>query len=182
MYGLVNRAIEELVIATAGKETWNRVKQQAGVTEATFISMHPYPDEMTYSLVGAASEILEVDAAELLRGFGKHWILFTANEGYGSLLDMAGDTLRDFLMNLDALHARLGMSMPDLQPPSFRVRDGEDGQLTLLYYSERDGLAPMVVGLLEGLGERFSVDLKIEHQAFADRDEFHLDVGDADGA
>ena len=42
----------------------------------------------------------------------------------------------------------------------------------------RQDPAPMVVGLLEGLGERFSVDIKIEHEAFVDRDEFRLDVGE----
>jgi hypothetical protein len=50
-----------------------------------------------------------------------------------------------------------------LRPPSFTVRDETPTSLTLHYYSERAGLAPLVVGLLRGLGARFNVLLSIEH-------------------
>ena len=99
MYGLVNRAIEELVIAEAGRSIWETIKRKAGVTVPSFVSMKPYPDAMTYDLVAAASEVMEVPADELLCAFGKHWILFTAAQGYGPALEMAGSDLREFVGN-----------------------------------------------------------------------------------
>jgi len=177
MYGLVNQAIEELVVETAGRVTWERIRGLAGCQEPSFVSMHSYPDELTYALVAKASEVLGVEVETLMHDFGRHWILFTAKEGYGSLLDMAGTSVPEFLRNLDALHARLGMSMPELRPPSFAVEeDDEAGYLILRYYSERKGLEPMVTGLLEGLGLRFGVDVKVESEARSDHEEFRLQV------
>jgi hypothetical protein len=37
------------------------------------------------------------------------------------------------------------------------------GQLRLEYWSERDGLASMVVGLVEGLGDVFGLDVHVKH-------------------
>ncbi|MEO0413841.1 MAG: heme NO-binding domain-containing protein, partial [Verrucomicrobiota bacterium] len=61
----------------------------------------------------------------------------------------------EFLENLNALHDRLRMAVPHLNPPEFRVRSTGDQALNLQYFSDRPGLTPMVLGLLEGLGERF---------------------------
>ena len=69
-----------------------------------------------------------------------------------------------FLENLDQMHARVMLSFPDLKPPSFRVTDRTDDRLTLHYYSSRPGLAPLVVGLLKGLADRFHTDIEIEHR------------------
>ncbi|MDX2366885.1 MAG: heme NO-binding domain-containing protein [Colwellia sp.] len=164
MYGLVNRAIEDMAIQAGGYEIWEAIKLKAGVDVATFISMQTYPDEVTYKLVDSASQILGVPANELLRQFGKHWILFTAKEGYGDLLKTSGTNIREFLGNLDTMHSRIASTMTDLKPPSFECIDINDKKLQVLYYSDRQGLAPMVVGLLEGLGEMFNVDVKVTHQ------------------
>ncbi|MEM7411596.1 MAG: heme NO-binding domain-containing protein [Myxococcota bacterium] len=173
MYGLVNRAIEELVLEQAGPAAWNQIRKRAQLQIPGFVSMQAYPDAITYALVGAASQVLDIAPSELLRAFGRHWILFTGREGYGSLLEAAGQDLREFLLNLDALHARLGLSMPELVPPSFSVEEA-DGALRVEYRSTRVGLAPMVVGLLEGLGELFDEPVSVEH--VQTRDEERHDV------
>ena len=56
MYGLVNKAIEGLVRQQFGDDAWARIKERAGWTGAQFVSMDTYDDELTYKLVGAASE------------------------------------------------------------------------------------------------------------------------------
>ena len=75
MYGMVNSAIMDLIVATHGEETWQRVKFKAGVEEEIFISNDAYPDELTYKLVGAASEVLEQPANVILIQFGRWWVL-----------------------------------------------------------------------------------------------------------
>jgi hypothetical protein len=96
-----------------------------------------------------------------LLSFGRHWVLFTAESAYGDLLEQAGDTFEGVIMNLDGLHRMLGQSMPDLRPPSFDVRDVEDGWI-VEYHSERSGLDAMVIGLLEGLLEMFEQKGRVE--------------------
>src|SRR5215218_5594687 len=114
MYGLVNKAVVDLVVNKFGEDTWVKIKNKAGVDHDLFVSMDAYPDDITYRLVGAASEVLGIPPAAVLEAFGEWWVLYTAQEGYGPMLDASGKTLREFLENLDALHARVALTMPAL--------------------------------------------------------------------
>jgi hypothetical protein len=179
MYGLVNKAVEDLVRTNFGEETWLKIKAESQVTQETFIGMQSYPDGVTYDLVGAACKVLGASAEQILEAFGEYWVLYTAKEGYGDMLNMAGHTLPEFLRNLDALHVRVGNLMPELRPPSFECEDIADNALHLHYFSDRDGLAPMVVGLVKGLGKRFNTPctvVQIAHKANgADHDVFSVE-------
>jgi hypothetical protein len=174
MYGLVNKAVVDLVCSKFGEETWNKIKTKAEVDIDVFVSMDGYPDDITYRLVGAASEVLGITPAQVLEAFGEYWVLYTAQEGYGPLLSASGDTLRDFLMNLDALHARVALTMPALKPPRFRLLDVDPSTLKLEYHSTREGLAPMVVGLLRGLGIRFNQAIEVSYVRAGDHDDFTI--------
>ena len=48
-------------------------------------------------------------------------------------------------------------------PPSFKVKNESAKRIELLYFSDRPGLQPMVVGILRGLGRRFDLDVKIRN-------------------
>lgn len=183
MYGLVNRAVEDLVSERFGLQAWQRIKQRAGLDIELFISMDAYPDDVTYRLVAAASEELGLSAEQLLEAFGEYWILYTAEQGYGELLRMGGDTLLEFLQNLHDLHTHVALGFPQLQPPSFWLTDAGEGSVRLHYQSQRAGLAPMVVGLLKGLGRRFDTPVSVEHacrrEDGAAHDEFLVHLGGA---
>lgn len=163
MYGLVNRAIEQLVVSSKGDAAWQRVCARAGVGAEGFVAMCPYDDSMTYALVQAVSEELDLPAAQVLEAFGEYWILFTADEGYGELMASAGADMRSFLANLDDMHGRVEAVFPQMKLPRFRVEPLDDGALRVHYGSERDGLAPMVTGLLRGLARRFGEQRTVRH-------------------
>lgn len=160
MYGLVNKAVKGFAIEVGGEQAWTEISTKAK-SESEFLAMHPYPDELTFALVEAAAEYFELSPEEVLRGFGRHWILFTAEAGYGEMLDLYGNDLEEFILNLDDMHTRLRISMPNLNMPSFSCQRSDDGDLVVDYYSERQGLEAMVVGLLEGLGERFNQPVSV---------------------
>jgi hypothetical protein len=155
MYGMVNQAIEDMVCKVHGHETWELIKIKAGVDVDVFISNEGYPDDYTYRLVAAASEISQTPAETILEAFGEHWILCTALDGYGDLMHAGGRNLKDFLTNLPNFHTRVVMIYPKLQPPHFKVSDVSENQLLLHYHTHRDGLSHFVVGLLRGLGKMF---------------------------
>lgn len=161
MYGLVNKAIEQMVCTHFDQATWETIRARSGGNSDPFLGMHQYPDSVTYQLVDAASETLGFDHATILREFGRYWMLYTSTEGYGELIRLTGGSFREFLQNLDTLHARVGLSYPELRPPSFRCVESDDGGLLLHYYSDRAGLAPMVLGLLDGLAERFDTRIAV---------------------
>lgn len=161
MYGLVNKAIQEMVCDHFGEDAWQAIKALATTETENFISLESYPDDVTHRLVKAASQVLGISAAEIMENFGKYWVQFTGQEGYGEMMKLAGDDLPEFLGNLDDLHSRLGVIFPKMQPPSFQCTDQKQNTLNLHYYSHRQGMAPMVSGLVEGLGERFDTDVEI---------------------
>ena len=178
MYGLVNRGIEELVCTHFSEETWEAIKAHARINHEAFISMESYPDSVTYDLVAAASEQLGLPAEVVLETFGEYWTLYTAQEGYGELLKMSGNTLTEFLLNLDNMHARVSLLYPELRPPSFQCTAMHEGGMLLHYRSHREGMAHLVIGLLHGLSKMFDTPLQIEHvqkrQAGSEHDIFQL--------
>lgn len=181
MYGLVNRSIEELVTARFGAPTWEQIRDAAGVTDEVFLSNETYPDSMTYQLVGAASRILGMPADQILEAFGEHWVLHTAQESYGAMLDLGGRNLKDFLLYLPHLHSRVQLHFPRLSPPVFWVTDVTDGAATVHHRTTREGLAPFVVGLLKGLGRRFSTQVAVSQVGWrihtGDTDSFRVEWG-----
>jgi hypothetical protein len=161
MYGLVNQAVQDFVTQRFGIDTWHRVRDKASVKDPEFLPLEQYPDEITFAMVGATCEATGRDAATLVEEIGVFWVAFTGQRGYGALLDQLGSTFPEALGSLDAMHVRVALMMPNLKPPSFRVRDVGDRRLTLDYISHRQGLAPMVVGLVKGLAQKYGLEPKV---------------------
>ncbi|MBD2301157.1 heme NO-binding domain-containing protein [Nostoc sp. FACHB-190] len=174
MYGLVNKAIQDMICECHGEDIWETIKYTAGLEDIDFfIGMDGYSDDVTYSLVEAACEVLSMPAQEILIAFGEYWVNYTAKEGYGELLDSAGSSLPQFIENLDNLHARVGLSFSQLSPPSFECEHTSEQSMNLHYQSTRQGLAPMVIGLLHGLGKRFHTDIDITQISFREQGDAH---------
>ena len=162
MYGMVNAAVRGLVLESFGEEAWRLIHTKADAPES-FVPMEAYDDAVTYGLVGAAVEVLELPAEKILHSFGEYWVLKVANVHYASLMSTEGTSLVDFVTDLDNMHQRIRTTFPNFQPPSFRVKVLDDEQFQLDYYSEREGLLPFVVGLMAGLAQHFDVSINIEH-------------------
>lgn len=173
MYGLVNKAIEQLVVTQFGKEKWEEIKKLAEIDVESFVCMHSYPDEVTYGLVSAASEVLGLSPDKILEAFGEYWTVYTAREGYGEMLELSGDNFVEFVRNLDNLHVRVGLSFPKLSPPSFHCTDVTEESLRLHYRSKRAGLAPMVIGLIKGLGKLFDTEVSVSLDKARSNDHDH---------
>ncbi len=173
MYGMINRAIEDLVVATDGRETWDEILDKADINVGEFNDCESYDDALTFKLVAAASEVTGQSSDSILHAFGRHWILYTGREGWGAVFDSAGNNFIDFIRGLDAMHSRVQLAMPHLKMPSFSVIPTEiDGQFTIGYRSDREGFSPMVVGLLTGLAEQFNERWDIEQTGWRSENGF----------
>jgi hypothetical protein len=167
MYGLINSALRMMMCEQYGQEIWDDIMAHAQLSEEHFFVMKFYPDDITHNIVQAATTILDISATDLLRKFGHYWVGYTKTAGYQEIMDMCGDNLVDFLGNLDDLHTRLGVQFPSFRPPSFDCDQVGHQTVELHYRSTRQGLGPMVEGLIEGLGDRF--DTEVEITQIADR-------------
>lgn len=178
MHGLVNKGLRDLVIDWRGPSAWSLVQERAMVDEDYFIANQAYDDAVTYRLVAAAAEVLGVELTEVLQRFGEWWVLSTAKNHYGALMHAHGRSLREFLLNLPNLHTRVLAFFPDLRPPEFTSEEVSPGRFELHYRSERAGLAPFVLGLLQGLGKWFETPVEIRHdlkrEQGADHDVFQI--------
>lgn len=171
MYGIVNKAIKELVVANFGEEKWEVVREKSGVDIDFFLSYEPYDDEITFKLATAVSEEMKMPIEEVLSAFGEWWILKTTKDKYGSLMDSGGSTLKEFILNLPNFHNRLMLVYPKLSPPEFKISAIQNDSLLLHYVSTRFGFQEFVRGLLQGLAQRFQENIEI--QLIQSRNEGH---------
>ncbi|MFM7664281.1 MAG: heme NO-binding domain-containing protein [Bacteroidota bacterium] len=175
MYGLVNKAIKDLVVNNYGLDKWEEIARRSDFHDPEFVGLQSYDDALTYKLVGNASTVLGADAAAVLELFGEYWITYTADEGYGVLMDLCGDNFVEFLANLDMLHMRMNSMMPQLAPPQFSVQNETENSVELLYKSHREGLVPMLFGLIRGLGKRFDLNCSVETlSSKSETQDYHL--------
>ncbi len=162
MYGIVNKAIEELVIENFGVEKWEAIKEESGIDIDFFLSNEPYDDDVTFKLATAISHIMHISIEDVLTSFGEYWILKTGKEKYGGLMQAGGDNLKDFLINLPLFHNRVILIYPKLTPPEFKITDITESSLHVHYFSKREGLQEFMRGLLQGLGKLYEVAVSIE--------------------
>ena len=179
MYGMVNNALQELANAQLGPDAWPRIVVRAQLpSDIFFLSLDPYPDEVTTQLVGATAVEFGMSVEAFLEAFGRFWIEYAQRTAYGPLLKRAGASLGDTLRSLDGLHSRIHQALPKLRPPSFEIEEDAEG-ITVRYRSSREGLAPFVIGLLQGLAAMHRQTVRVSHavrrSAGVDHDEFRVE-------
>ena len=173
MYGIVNKAIQDLVTENFGADKWELIKEKSGVDIDYFLSNEPYDDDITFQLAGATSEIIGITVGQVLNAFGEWWILKTGKEKYGGLMEAGGNNLKEFLVNLPQFHNRIMLMYPKLTPPEFKVSDIENNSIHVHYFSKREGLQEFVRGLLSGLGKMYGVETSIDLMQTRDEGNSH---------
>lgn len=177
MYGLVNIAIEKLVISEMGEKAWEDVCESIGLKDFPgFMALKNYPDELTYELVGAVSEKSGIKPEKILEMFGYYWVDYTKKEGYTDYLYLGGDSFSSFLQNLNKLHVKVKQVFPELRPPKFSVENINDNKIGLIYKSEREGLHHMVIGLLKGLADYFNDKIAIDTKILDGEVRFEIEI------
>lgn len=162
MYGIVNKAIEELVVENFGQQKWEEVKECSGVDIDYFISNEPYDDEITFKLAMAVAEVMSLSISDVLRSFGEWWVLRTGKQKYSGMMEAGGSNLMEFLQNLPQFHNRVILIYPRLTPPEFSTSHIEDSSIWIHYRSKREGLQEFVFGLLSGLSKMYETPSTIE--------------------
>jgi hypothetical protein len=179
MYGLLNQSVQAYVVSRHGDTMWTRLSEEVCPGDPPFLALDLYPDGVTYGLVAALAAATGEPAEAILTDVGAFFTGYFATRGYDDLMRATGGSFAQFVRNIDLLHAQISIMFPRVQVPSFRVTEESGTSLRLHYYSSRDGLAPMVTGMLQGVAERFGQNLHMRHDVSrssgADHDEFFLE-------
>jgi hypothetical protein len=162
MYGMIHRAVRDMVIDQDGPDQWRRVLERSGVRDEDFISTRVYPDEKMGAIIGAIAELSGVSPADALHRFGEYFIPFAYRSRYSQILNFTGENLVAVLSDLDRLHIEVGRAMPGVRTPTFTVISVDGRDIRLAYRSTRQGLEPFVAGLLRGLVDHFGGGGSIE--------------------
>ncbi|MDX1937951.1 MAG: heme NO-binding domain-containing protein [Flavihumibacter sp.] len=178
MYGIVNVALEEMVISNYGQDKWEEALHKSGAGVFHFEVDKLYDDEVTYLLVASVAEVLEMNIHKVMNLFGEWWILKVGTGKHANLMASGGESLKEFLINLPTFHSKVILIYVEMFAPQFTVTDVEANSLVIHYYSNRRSLTEFVRGLLLGLGKMFktpvSVILLNSRNEGADHDTFRV--------
>lgn len=161
MYGMVNDAIREYIIETYGDSEWQNVAKAANVDTREFGSIIHYDDGVTLAIIGGACSSLKIEPPDFLRSVGMHWVDYASRSPFASLMRFGGRSFESFVANLDTMHSKIKVSLPNLKPPSFLVTTSSENQIQVTYRSDREGLFPFVEGLFAGLSKFFDQPVEI---------------------
>ena len=99
---------------------------------------------------------------KILEMFGGAFFEACKKTGHNRMLRSLGHNLYGFLINLDSLHDHLSFSYTKMQAPSF-ICDRTSSGLILHYYSKRNGLSNIVLGIVKSVSkEYYSLDIDME--------------------
>lgn len=161
MYGLIHNSARALVINEFGADAWDRVADEAGLSDDDFLALKSYDDSVLLRLLSAVVHISNTPLQDLLHRFGMHFVENTAYSHYAGVMNMHGRTLWDVLANLNHMHDRMTSTFPAYRPPTFTLLTQENGSHELIYTSERQGLTGFVHGLIDGLASHFETPLTV---------------------
>ena len=151
----MNKALESFAESRMGAVRLESLKTRLGRKGLFFISVEAYPDAETYNLVNALAAEEGSSPERLLVDFGEYWLEYATKSEFGHLLGLMGNDFVCFFENINEIHAPINYCFPKLNPPAFQVEKKGEREFLLHYTSNREGLAPMVVGFIKGTGKRF---------------------------
>lgn len=161
MKGVLFNIVEDVVTEAMSADAWDDIIDHAGVHGA-YTSLGNYDDSDLFSIVDAAADAADLNAADTLR--------LTGRVGFAHLVKRAPhllDGLHDWKSVLtsldDIIHPEVRKIYPDAQVPGFATEHIDDG-LRITYTSQR-GLCALADGLMVGAGLWFETTLTVTHES-----------------
>ncbi|CAD5223129.1 unnamed protein product [Bursaphelenchus okinawaensis] len=168
MYGYIHDVLKAMIVDSHDEDYWKLILEDAGKDPSLeFSSNKHYDDPETFSLFASISKLTRIPNEEVLENFGRYFCIYVLENGYDELLRSISPDLRGFLNNMDSLHYFIDhvVYKANMKGPSFRCEPGDGNRIILHYLSSRNGLYPIVKGLLRELAKRLfdnEIDINIQ--------------------
>ena len=160
MKGIIFNLLEQVVVQQHGDAIWEKLLETTDLS-GSYTSLGSYPDEEITRLVLAASEILNVAPADVLRWFGRQ-AMPLLSERYPVFFTPHSTTI-PFLKSVNSIiHPEVRKLYAGAGCPHFQFSDTADGALHIGYNSSRQ-LCALAHGFIEGAANHFHEDAEIEH-------------------
>ncbi|WP_299769152.1 heme NO-binding domain-containing protein [uncultured Pseudoteredinibacter sp.] len=175
MKGVVFTNFAELVEDNYGLAMWQNILDTANPPSGgIYVATAQYDDQELISLVGAASELLDMPAPVLIRRFGQFlWQYF--EENYPQFIT-SHDNLFDFLISVDSvIHMEVNKLYPNASTPDFEY-DRESPKQLLMHYRSPRKLCHLSVGLIEASANYYQTPIRIEHPVCMHEGSDHCEI------
>lgn len=157
MYGMIHRALRQMVNEQLGEEAWKALEKKLNIGPTELLTAMAYDDALTFAILAEAADRLNLTTDACLFAFGSYWIRYADQGSLASIMNFTGATLPSFIANLGRLHLAVGAAMPGTKLPTFSVLESGEQHMLVEYRSERTGMSEFVRGLFYGLMEKFHV-------------------------
>jgi hypothetical protein len=155
MYGLINSALQDMIVTHFGEDKWRRCTH-SGVPEDSFLTMRRYDDEITYRSP-------EPPRRYSVRRWTTAWRCSATTGWRLSPTELRhadgcdGQRYVRFLHNVNALHDRITSTFLDYIPPEFRLEDIDPDAAATTCTTTRSARVsrPLSPGCWNGLAEHF---------------------------
>ncbi len=160
MKGTILTCVQRLVESRAGKPAWEKVLKAAGCPGAMFVPSGDVPDATAMKVIGAVGPVTGMSSQKVMDAFGDYWANEYASDMYAAYFAQAS-TAMEFLLGMDALHAKVTRTIPNAKPPRFKYEKKTDKSFEMSYDSGR-GLAGLIPGLVKGVARRYKTTVTID--------------------
>ncbi|XP_014213715.1 soluble guanylate cyclase 89Db-like [Copidosoma floridanum] len=164
MYGMLLESIQYFVQLQYGEDMWLDILERAGAKHTVFNTRQTYPDDlMTKLAAGLAMHTCET-VDNVMKFFGKCFVRFFNNLGYGRMIKATGRYFCDFLQSVDNIHMQMRFTYPKMKSPSMYLTHVDPQGVVLVYRSTRQGFTHYFMGQLFQIAEELyetSLDIRV---------------------
>lgn len=162
MHGLINRSLQCFLRDTYGEAFWRSAAQAAGLGEDGFEAMLTYDDDITQTVVIAASAQLGKSMANLLEDLGTYLVCHPNTQALRRLLRFSGETFSDFLFSLDDLPERARLAVSDLKMPQLETDELAPGNFRVRVVGPEPAYAFVLTGVLRAMADDYGALVLID--------------------
>ncbi|WKY06480.1 hypothetical protein Q1695_006573 [Nippostrongylus brasiliensis] len=163
--GWTHICLSHLITRRCGAEVWQQIMRKAGFSQDTEIDAQTYYDDTeTMRIFRAAASILGLSVDDMWEMYGEFLITYVCETGWERMLACMANNLQEFLDNLNSMHYFIDQIAfkSEMKGPTFQCEATGEGALRLHYFSQRQGLFPIVKGLVRQVARlMFDMDVKV---------------------
>lgn len=161
MKGTIAICLQDLVKTKFSEDNWETILVKSGLPKDLVIyAHHDIEDDVIMKVLNSTCEVLNITLQQAADAFGEYWMIDYAPKKYFAFFQNVKNA-KDFLLNMDRLHAKLTDKIENAKPPKFTYDDIDKNTLIMNYISER-GLEQIWIGLIKGVGKYFKENINIE--------------------
>ncbi|ULT97859.1 hypothetical protein L3Y34_005594 [Caenorhabditis briggsae] len=165
MIGWTHVCVSTLILRKYGPEVLEEILRKAGYTEDIQFDIQCYYDDTeTMRIFRVAAQVLGLSVDDMWEMYGEFLITHACETGWQKMLFCMANNLQEFLDNLNSMHYFIDQIAfkSEMKGPTFQCEPFGESGLKLHYFSFRQGLFPIVKGLVRKTARTlFEMEVKV---------------------